>query len=86
LRGQGSDGGHNGLKHIQEILSTPNYARLRFGIHNEFSKGQQVDFVLGKFNEEEQKLLPELVKHSIDSIESFAQIGLERTMNFFNKK
>jgi PTH1 family peptidyl-tRNA hydrolase len=59
---------------------------LRFGIGSNYAKGQQVDFVLGKWDEEEQKLLPELIKHSVEAIESFSHIGLERTMNFFNKK
>lgn len=86
IRGNGSDAGHNGLKNINELLQTQNYPRLRFGIGNNFPKGRQVDFVLGKWDEEEQKLLPELIKHSVDAIESFAHIGLERTMNFFNKK
>ena len=86
IRGNGSDAGHNGLKNINELLQTQNYPRLRFGIGNNFPKGRQVDFVLGKWDEEEQKLLPKLIKHSVDAIESFAHIGLERTMNFFNKK
>lgn len=85
IRANGSDAGHNGLKNINELLQTQNYPRLRFGIGSNYAKGQQVDFVLGMFNEEEQKTLPELIKHSIDAIESFALSGLERTMNFFNK-
>lgn len=85
IRANGSDAGHNGLKNINELLQTQNYPRLRFGIGSNYAKGQQVDFVLGMFNEEEQKTLPELIKHSIDAIESFALSGLESTMNFFNK-
>jgi PTH1 family peptidyl-tRNA hydrolase len=86
IRGNGSDAGHNGLKNINELLLTQNYPRLRFGIGNNFPKGRQVEFVLGKWDEQEQQKLPELIKHSIDAIESFAQIGLERTMNFYNIK
>jgi len=83
---KGSDGGHNGLKNIQETLNTTNYNRLRFGIGNQFSKGKQVDFVLGKWSDEEQKLLQERIKIASDAIKSFAFIGLERTMNSFNTK
>jgi len=83
---KGSDGGHNGLKNIQETLNTTNYNRLRFGIGNQFSKGKQVDFVLGKWSDEEQKLLQERIKIATDAIKSFAFIGLERTMNSFNTK
>lgn len=83
---KGSDGGHNGLKNIQEVLNTSNYNRLRFGIGNEFSKGKQVDFVLGKWTEEEQKILDERIKIATEAIKSFVFIGLERTMNVFNSK
>ncbi|MBP9185925.1 MAG: aminoacyl-tRNA hydrolase [Bacteroidia bacterium] len=86
IRANGSDAGHNGLKSIQELLLTQNYPRLRFGIGGNYAKGQQVDFVLGKFTPDEQKALPDLIKHSIDSIEAFALTGLERTMNFYNIK
>lgn len=86
IRANGSDAGHNGLKNINELLQTQNYPRLRFGIGNNFAKGQQVDYVLGKWNQTEQEKLTELIKHSVDATESFAQIGLERTMNFFNIK
>lgn len=84
IKGKGSDGGHNGLKHIQETLQTQQYARLRFGVGNEFSKGKQVDYVLGKWNAEETKLLPDNIQKSIEAIQSFTTIGIERTMNFFN--
>jgi PTH1 family peptidyl-tRNA hydrolase len=83
---KGSDGGHNGLRNIQETLNTTNYNRLRFGIGNQFSKGKQVDFVLGKWTDEEQKQLQERIKIASDAIKSFAYIGLERTMNSFNTK
>lgn len=86
MRGQGSDGGHNGLKHINEVLQTQNYARLRFGISAEFSKGQQVDYVLGKWSEEELKTLSENIDRAAKCILSFGLIGLARTMNEFNTK
>ncbi len=82
---KGSDGGHNGLKNIQEILGTTNYPRLRFGISNTFNKGNQSNYVLGKWNEEEQKILQEKLKFCSDAIKAFAFIGLERCMNQFNK-
>lgn len=83
---KGSDGGHNGLKSIQETLNSANYPRLRFGISNEFSKGSQVNYVLGKWNEEELKTLDERIKYSAEACKAFAFIGLERCMNEFNKK
>ena len=86
LKGQGSDGGHNGLKHIATILGTTNYARLRFGIGNDFSKGRQVDFVLGTFDSEEQKVVDAQAETVGEIIKSFCFAGLARTMNQFNKK
>jgi PTH1 family peptidyl-tRNA hydrolase len=83
---KGSDGGHNGLKSIQETLSTPNYPRLRFGISNEFNKGSQVNYVLGKWNDEELKTLTDRVKVASDAVKAFSFIGLERCMNEYNKK
>jgi PTH1 family peptidyl-tRNA hydrolase len=85
IRGNGSDAGHNGLKSINELLMTQNYPRLRFGIGNNYTKGRQVEYVLGHFTAAEQSKLPDLITHSVEAIESFASIGLERTMNFFNK-
>lgn len=85
IRSNGSDAGHNGLKNINETLGSQQYPRLRFGIGNNFPKGRQVEYVLGHFTAEEQKQLPELIDHSVQAIEAFATIGLERTMNFFNK-
>ena len=85
LKGKGSDGGHNGLKHLIQVLKTTQYARLRFGIGADFSKGKQVDYVLGKWDKEEQRFLPELVDTSIKYIQSFVTIGLNRTMNDLNK-
>lgn len=86
LKGQGSDGGHNGLKHIASTLGTTNYARLRFGIGNDFGKGHQVDFVLGTFDSEEQKAVEAQVETVGEIIKSFCFAGLARTMNQFNKK
>lgn len=86
LRGKGSDGGHNGLKDIQAVLNSSKYARLRFGVGHEFSKGRQVDYVLGEWNEEEQKTLEERIKVATEIIKSFTAIGLNRTMSEWNNK
>lgn len=83
---KGSDGGHNGLKSIQESINTTQYPRLRFGISNEFNKGSQVNYVLGKWNEEELKTLHDRIKIATDAIEAFSFIGLQRCMNEFNNK
>jgi len=86
LKGKGSDGGHNGLKDIQQVLQTSSYSRLRFGVGSEFSKGRQSDFVLGKWSDEESKLLPERINKSVDFIKSFSTIGLAMTMSALNGK
>jgi PTH1 family peptidyl-tRNA hydrolase len=86
MRGQGSDGGHNGLKHINQILQTTQYARLRFGISAEFSKGQQVDYVLGLWSPEENQVLSEHIERASKAVFSFGLIGLARTMNEVNTK
>jgi peptidyl-tRNA hydrolase, PTH1 family len=86
IRPKGSDGGHNGLKHIQQILQSDQYARLRFGVGAEFSKGQQVDYVLGNWNEDERKTLTERIDIAAKAILSFGLIGLAKTMNDFNTK
>lgn len=83
---KGSDGGHNGLKNIQEVVGTSAYARLRFGISSDFQKGKQVDFVLGKWTKEEEALVQERKKLASDACKSFVSIGLERTMNEYNNK
>lgn len=83
---KGSDGGHNGLKNIQETLGSSNYPRLRFGISNQFSKGHQVNYVLGKWSDEEKQTLGDRIKLAADAIKSFSFIGLERTMTNFNTK
>ena len=86
LRAKGSDGGHNGLKNIIEILGSQQFARLRFGVGNEFAKGKQVDYVLSEWDVEEEKSLPERIKKSCDIIKSFATAGLARTMSAYNNK
>ena len=84
LRGSGSDAGHNGLKDIQAILGTDKYPKLRFGIGNNYPKGMQVDFVLGKWSKEELPLVNKKIEKCVETIESFASIGLEHTMNLMN--
>ena len=86
LRKSGSAGGHNGLKNINEMLGTEEYARIRFGIGGNFARGQQVDYVLGHWTDEEQKALPERLKTFGDAILSFATVGAERTQNLYNNK
>lgn len=84
LKTKGSDGGHNGLKDIQQVLGTTNYPRFRFGIGDEFSKGRQVDYVLGEWDETELEKLPERLKRSVALLESFVLAGPKITMNQFN--
>jgi peptidyl-tRNA hydrolase, PTH1 family len=86
LRAKGGDAGHNGLAHINTILGTSNYARLRFGIGNEFGRGQQVDHVLGKWEEEEEKLLAERFVVAGEAILTFGTLGIQRAMNLYNNK
>ena len=86
MRQKGSDAGHNGLKNIQEIFGHNNYARVRFGIGDNFSRGKQVDYVLGKWTSEEMAGLHEGIDISINMIKGFATIGAARTMNQYNKK
>lgn len=86
IKTKGSDGGHNGLKSIQSLLNTTEYPRFRFGISDQFKKGQQVDYVLGEWNEDENAKLPERLEKSAEIIQSFALAGLNNTMNEFNGK
>lgn len=86
MKGKGSDGGHNGLKDTQIQLNTPNYPRLRFGISDEFTKGRQVDYVLGEWNELERKQLPERIETAAAACLSFVHAGLSNTMNQYNGK
>ena len=85
MRPKGSDGGHNGLSHISNILSTTEYPRIRIGIGNSFRKGAQRDYVLGTWNQEEKKFMEERTAIVIEMIKSFAFSGLELTMTAFNK-
>lgn len=86
IRPKGSDGGHNGLKSIQQILSTADYPRFRFGISDEFKKGQQVDYVLGEWGDDEKAKLPERLELAVEIIKSFGTAGLGNTMTAFNGK
>ena len=86
LKSKGSDAGHNGLKHIAATLGTENYARLRFGIGNEFPRGGQIDFVLGNFTEEDMKTMDERLETAGEIVKSFCLAGISLTMNQFNKK
>lgn len=86
LKGQGSAGGHNGLKDIEATLNNQNYARLRFGVGADFSKGRQVDYVLGEWNSEERATLEERIKTATEFAKSFVSIGLGLTMTNWNGK
>ena len=85
LKPKGSAAGHNGLKHIEATLGHNEYARLRFGVSDNFPKGRQVDYVLDGFNKDELPELPALIDRSIEVIKSFVTIGTELTMTRFNK-
>lgn len=85
LRPSGSSAGHNGLKDIEAVLGTVNYPRLRFGIGNNYPKGMQADFVLGKWNKQEEPVIKLKIEKAATIIEDFATIGIERTMNEVNK-
>lgn len=86
LRPGGSEGGHNGLRHISSVLGTQQYARLRFGIGNDFPRGGQVDFVLGEFGEEDLAIMDERLATAGEMVKSFALSGIQFTMNHYNKK
>jgi peptidyl-tRNA hydrolase, PTH1 family len=86
IKSNGRAGGHNGLSHIESCLQTHAYPRLRFGIGSDFSKGAQVDFVLGKWSDEETKALPEALKNATDAIESCILAGYGPSMTRFNQK
>lgn len=86
MRGNGSDGGHNGLKNIASCMMTQEYARIKFGIGNDFPKGGQVDFVLGQFSDEDNKIIKEKLDYLGEMIKSFCLQGLDRTMNQYNRK
>ena len=84
MRKKGSDGGHNGLKNIQELLGTQDYPRIRIGIGNNFQKGGQVNFVIGSMTDEEKAAMPEICNSVISGIKDFVTIGPDRAMNIFN--
>ena len=86
LKAKGSDGGHNGLKNINELLNSICYPRLRFGVGSDFVKGQQANYVLSPFENREINQMPDLKKNAIDIIKSYMSLGLDRTMNTFNGK
>ena len=86
MRQKGSDAGHNGLKNIQEIFGHNNYSRIRFGLGDNYSRGKQIDYVLGKWSDDEFAELPLLLDHAIKMIKGFVTIGASRTMNQYNKK
>ena len=86
MRGKGSDGGHNGLKDIANVLGSDAYVRIRMGIGNEFGKGQQVDYVLSEWSASEAEQLPVFIGKAAEAVLSFGTIGLARTMNLFNTK
>ena len=85
LRKKGSDGGHNGLISINEEIGTNDFARLRVGIGDDFAKGRQVDYVLSRWSKEEEKILLLRIAVAVDVIKNFALVGIDRTMNLFNK-
>lgn len=86
MKGKGSDGGHNGLKDIQSVLKSQEYARLRFGVGSDFYKGQQSDYVLGEWSDEERETLNERIKIATEFIKGFTTIGLNLTMTNWNNK
>ena len=86
LRKSGSAGGHNGLTNITEMLGTQDYARMRVGIGNDFSKGGQIDFVLGELSPEEMEMMPEICSRAIEGVKAFAAMGVDKAMNIVNTK
>ena len=86
LKKKGSDGGHNGLADIAHVLNTTDYNRLRFGVGSNFNKGKQVDYVLGKWDAEEQTTLNERIDKAVEIVKSFIGIGVDRTMSEYNNK
>ena len=86
LRRSGSDGGHNGLSNIQEMLESQDWARLRVGIGHDFTQGRQIDYVLGDFPEEERNLIPEIAKTIISGVRTWCFVGIDKAMNQLNTK
>ena len=85
LRGKGADGGHNGLRDIQQTLGNSNYPRIRIGIGREFYPGEQVDYVLGKWSADQKSELPDLIQNAANAVLSFGTIGMSHTMTAYNK-
>ena len=86
MRRAGSDGGHNGLKNINEMTGTQEYARIRVGVGHEFGQGDQIDYVLGTMDEEQKQMMPEICKSVISGINDWIFTGIDRAMNVFNAK
>ena len=86
LKPKGSDAGHNGLKDIARVLGNDKYARLKFGIGNDYEKGRQVEYVLGNFTKIQEEELPQKIETAIEIIKSFCLAGIQITMNQFNNK
>lgn len=86
LKPKGSDAGHKGLKNIAQMLGTQEYARLRFGIGNDYPRGRQIDYVLGKFPPEQLECMPEKLELAAEIIKSFCLAGIQNTMNQYNNK
>ena len=86
MRTKGSDGGHNGLKHIIQTLNSTSFSMIRFGVGNEFSKGKQVDYVLGQWSNKEESVLQERVDTAVEMLKSFVMVGATQTMTLFNGK
>ena len=86
MKGKGSDGGHNGLKDIIAVLNTTKFPRLRFGVGSDFARGNQVDYVLGSWTQEEYDTLNERIGVAHEFIKSFVTVGIDRTMNMWNNK
>jgi len=84
MKKQGSHGGHNGLANIEELLGSSNYCRLRIGVGDNFSRGRQIDYVLGKFSEEEQAALEPAIERATEAVKCFATMGADRAMNMYN--
>ncbi len=84
MKKQGSNGGHNGLKNIEETLHSANYCRLRIGVGSNFGQGHQIDYVLGRFTDEEQTALQPAIDHAVDAVKAFVTLGVDRAMNMYN--
>ena len=84
MKKQGSGGGHNGLANIEQLLHTANYARLRIGVGNNFGQGHQIDYVLGRFTDEEQAELQPAIDKAVEAVKAFVTLGPDRAMNMFN--